>query len=383
MKRIKRMTLLICVFVLWGFGNKSSALEIERYDGYPSFFGDISISEYNIAILGKDGQVYVQGNNEFGQYGNGTRTENEGWNQVEGLEDIKYIFSVCPEGFGHRSGHSTQKNEEGTRMFAIDGSGVLWQWGTNILYPERVELGQKIVCIHTNNMMETSTPVFECEDGNLYTVDRFRTVIQITSLGENDKISQSGELIIRDDVISLYRYEPGAGKLEHPILEDQLKLKVEIALDELKNIQYAVLNIDRTPTIYVCLNAEEDNLYEITLDKSMTEVKYVDCIGSHIAKFDMFEDNVASPAGILKMYLTQGGTMYLGGANTFGQLGDGTTYDYYDSFLAIRDIEVTDYFANEHFIAAISEDGDVWAWGKEHSTVPEIVVSSYEFEGNL
>ena len=125
----------------------------------------------------------------------------------------------------------------------------------------------------------------------------------------------------------------------------------------------------------------EKNFSESDGDIALEDITLKD-LGFENVKKVLLEDGVEYN----KFVLFQSGSIECFGDNKNGQLGDSTTLDYYDGYLKRDEALFMDMFIGEDdsreggkFIVALDDQYNVWAWGYNFGSTPQIIVYQSEF----
>ena len=303
-------------------------------------------------ILCSDGTLKAKGSNEYGQLGNGGRLSSDDWQSIPNLHDIKQISS----------------GTIGSRFYAIDNSGSLYYWGFGVLEPKKISFDNKIERIMVFNGY--SKPFIQTDTGEIYYIDDLESQ-------PNSNVSLTKAEYIPAGVDDIVFYTDG---LYIGYIMNGKFYKVDIRTEEI------IEEYNRSDLLYYC----GDDTF-ITVNHS-------------VVKIDKDSEQELLPENMCKKYFhdTYNGTEYAlaysedssisklraVGNNKHGQLGDGTTKEYYVNWLEVPNIQVSDFEASSRgFVYAIGMEMDedfemiqgVYAWGKGYTTTPTIIISLSDF----
>ena len=82
-----------------------------------------------------------------------------------------------------------------------------------------------------------------------------------------------------------------------------------------------------------------------------------------IAMLGLAHAGIESAASAPAAAVTPGGVVWTWGANSFGELGDGTTQAQAGARPGVRVDDVVDLHGGREHVAALRDDGTVWVWG--------------------
>lgn len=337
----------------------------------PVFSGYAIVTPYIQIILTDEGTVKARGKNTYGQLGNGERIDSDTWVQVEGLDDVVGIYAVG------NIGYSSDDEFCYDHIYAFTDTGELYRWGGNILTPEKVTLFSDvkevkniaddlfIKCESGEKYIITPRYNSGCDD-NVYSCDSFPDDIQLSVY------SSESYVIFGDDQLTLYHMP-----MFHQYSSD--------SFDEIKSIDNyikKIIPIDITEPIRNMALGKYDEIWGATLCTESGSIIFL--------AYDSNNDNLINTdlggSGIKKLYLNntsfslfRTGELSARGENKYGQLGDGTTIDYYDDYLEINEAKFFDFTATSKYCAALDTSYNIWAWGEGFGTTPEIIIKNTDF----
>ena len=311
---------------LWGdndygqLGNgteEDSSIPIKIMDNVAA----VSLGTEHSAAITEDGSLYLWGNNDYGQLGNGTEEESS--------TPIKIMDNVVEVSLGGR--HSA----------AITEDGSLYLWGDNY----RGELGNGISGgdrYGYNKGIDSSTPI--------KIMDNVATV----SLGPHHSAG-----ITEDGSLYLWGYNY-SGQLGNSTTEDSstpIKIMDNVATVSLGMEHSAAITEDSS--LYLWGYNGEGQLGNGSTNNSSTPIKIMD----NVAAVSLGYWHSAA--------ITEDGSPYLWGENNFGQLGNGNSggyfMDYDEGIDGSTPIKIMDNVAAVSLgffhSAAITEDGSLYLWG--------------------
>lgn len=331
----------------------------------------VSLGEHHSGATTQNGDLYVWGNNEYGQLGNGTTTDSSTPKKI--MSKVKSISLGCC--------HSG----------AITENGDLYMWGCN----NYGELGDG-----------TTT--------NRYTPTKIMSNVKSVSLGyhRSGAITENGDLYmwgnndrgVLGDGTETNRYIPT--KIKSNVKSVSLSSSNSAAIDENSDLYMWGRNFegqigDGTTT----------NKYTPT--KIMSNVKSVglgyDCSGAIAENGDLYmwgtnhygqlgdgtRNNKYTPTKIMSDVksvsfddfhsgaITDNGDLYMWGWNKFGQLGESTITNRYTPtkiMSNVKEVSLKGYYSG-----AITEDGDLYMWGRildgttTDSSIPIKIISNVKF----
>lgn len=326
--------------------------------------GRVIIHDLTQLFVTNNGIVYSKGSNEYGELGNGSRIDSNEWTIVDGLSDVKGIYAR--ENFGSSSYGDAYEYGYSEYCYALTNSGELYRWGANILSPQKLELPFKISDMHSSGRYLW----FRNEDGKAYVMQSNENyVYPFDSLSEDDYIYDN-YILLSDKVY--YFYES----------DNYVKEKDSFVNSSSFESMYILIPIDTLGKTIVsandnCLITNEGSvLYVNDDDYTVTDIggsgykKYQDVWGDfnyNYTAYGLFMDG-----SLLTRY-----------DNQYGQLGDGTTLDYDDSWLTVKEAYFRDFYEYDDTVSALDFNNNVWVWGKGFGNTPEIIISNEMFAGEV
>ena len=279
-----------------------------------------SFSGWYTAAIKKNGDLYMWGDNGEGQLGNGTNTD-----QLKPVKVMSKVVSVHAEaGRGY--------------VAAITEDGSLYMWGDN-------EYGQ--VGNGSNTGFSEVSPVKILSDVASVDMRRDR-VAALTKDGSLYCWGWNFEGQVGDGTESgmfgyAHRYSP-------------IKILSDVSCVKLSDGNSAALTTEGKLYIW------GDNMYgqigDGTGSFSDKSKNYPVMVMENVAAFDIGKYNSSA--------LTEDGSLYLWGENTFGQIGNGTVDK--EQYIPVKVLEDVCYYNlsdddwNFHNIA-VREDGGLYTWG--------------------
>lgn len=332
------------------------------------------ITPYTQIILATDGTVLAKGINNYGQLGNGQRTDSETWSQVDNLNDIVQICNL-----GSLGDEPNDENGFG-HCYALTSSGKLYRWGGNILTPELVFPDLTI----TEFKSLTSNKLFiRCESGENY------LICARPGLYADDSVFSYASLSNTDELYGSY----GGGFF---LKSGDVLSYVDVASIGYSDSFYAIAPIEDKINNIIPINTSEKikNIFPCVYNGFGSAVLLTDsgsiigieCKGGETTIDNQGGSNIKKAFfGNTNFQLFQNGQLITSGDNEYGQLGDGTTIAYDDGFLEINDSLFSDFeyydWPNKYCIA-IDSQYNIWGWGKGLSSTPQIIVENSEFVHN-
>ena len=353
-------------------GNGISAYD-NNYKPYKIMSDVVKVAIYSShnAAIKANGDLYMWGYNTNGQLGNGTTDIQDA--PVKVLSDVKDVLLMG----GSSCGQYTA---------AIKNNGDLYMWGknsegqlgngttTNQLKP--VKVLSKVVSVHAETNAAYVAAI--TQDGSLY------------MWGENNKgqlgngsttgFSEVRPVKILSDVSSIDMYNghvaaltkngdlyswgynvsgtvgDGTGGLAAGNKVSPVKVLSDVKEFKLTSDNSAALTTDGKLYIW------GDNMYGLVGDGTGgfgNELRTYPVLAmENVKAFDIGADNSSA--------LTEDGSLYVWGENTFGQIGNGTVgTKFYTPVKVLEDVcyyDLSDYSWNFHNIA-VREDGGLYTWG--------------------
>ena len=316
-------------------------------------------------LLKTDGNIIGRGDSSYGEMGNGERTESANWTFVEGLENVKKIYA--DKHFG------TGEELDSAFCYALTEDGDIYRWGGNVLKPEIV-----IRDIKDMYHCDGDSPYFAIEynDGKKAILADGK-VRDITSIVENSKLLYTynvEEFMIVRDVGGMVSY------IDVDIVDDEIveRQRYEVGRDiqsiGCKATEWYTLsngNRDKGTVIYVISKAGAVNRFVV----ENNELGFLDdWDGSGYEAF--YRLGYDEDRNIFSMF---GSTIWTSGANEYGQLGDGTTLDYYDGWITVDEVEGIELHAAGSkwgpYCVALDKDNNIWCWGGYFGTTPKIEIT--------
>ncbi len=266
-----------------------------------TFTGRLRMGPYVSGYVSNDHDLYVWGDNTYGQFGNGnTESSNIPVKVLEGVDQ------VC---FG--SSHTA----------ALKSDGTLWTWGTNT----NGELGQ-------GDTEDHFTPVKVLDD-----------VVSFNAKGSNTgAVTSDGSLYVWGD--NFY------GQVGNGSTDDVL-VPVKV-LDNVRQVNLGYYHTGAVKTngdCYVWGDNEFGQVGNGTTTDVLTPTKIIDNVNQIALGMDH--------TGVIRT----DGTYWAWGENQLGQLGDGTTEDKYEPEQILEEVTLLRYGYNHS--AVIRVDGSLWTWG--------------------
>lgn len=339
-------------------------------------------------LLQEDGIVIAKGCNNEGQLGNGQRLDQGIWENIAGLPTIKEIAN-----------HGMN--------FAISEDGDLYYWGRNHLSPEKYDTSEKFECFD----FELGNGLIKTVDGNYYYM---HNCVGKGGLSDRDysKYKDYCNLVpveIPDGTTSVYFYNDD---WFHENLDNTATMwiingtyiKYRDFNRENEYYRSEASNLNKISSYVIVHNKDEGNrpindgwyprVYLTTDEGGIYCIK--EPLGGYDASFVEETDNGGS--GYVKYIgysstnsrydksskstyfdLFRNGTLKCHGANDWGQLGDGTNMEYYDGSLTVPIESVHDVLQYETNIFAITDNNDIYAWGKNYYNTPQIIFTASDF----
>ena len=275
---------------------------------------EIQICNGTVAVIAEDGSLYMWGNNNYGQVGDGTLE-----NRTTPVKILENVASI-----------SMEKND-GLIIGAITKAGELYMWGGN----ECGQVGDGTTAVRTS-------PIKVLENVATVSID----------WGTTSAITEAGELYMWG--------ANGYGQVGDGTTENKTKpVKVKV----LENV--AKVSIDWCTTSAI---TEAGELYmwgkngygqvgDGTTENRTTPVKVLENV------------TTVNGDGSTIGAITEAGELYMWGKNDEGELGDGTTEDRTKPFKVLENVATVsiDYDivggARNAITQAIKKTGELYVWG--------------------
>lgn len=351
---------------------------IVEMESVPVFLQNtIALWGYHKAVIDKSGNLYLWGYNNFGQLGNGTRT-NSSENLIKVLENVRsvslgYDFSA-----------------------AITENGDLYLWGAG--YEGQLGNGRNEIDNYSlvpikilNNVLSVSLggghTAAVTKDGNLYVWGwniygqlgngTYNSILNPTKLLNNVAMVECGSdysaAITKDGNLYMWGRNQ-CGQLGNGTWDDQVyptKIMDNVFAVSCGGAHTAIITKDGN--LYMCgdnssgeLGINRSTQFQNTPIKVMENVVKVSCGGNHTAA------------------LTSNGDLYIWGDNERGQLGNGKNGSGNYSDIPIKVMSnVADIVMGQGNSAAITQNGSMYIWGDIYSTLEEESVSCYNVPTKL
>lgn len=374
--------------------------EYEDYDDYESdepiyleqkkLNHDIII-DYNVKsegvttiLLEESGIVIAKGCNDEGQMGNGQRVDQGIWENITGLPTIKEIAN-----------HGMN--------FAISEDGDLYYWGRNHLEPEKYEFSEKFEQFD----FELGKGLIKTIDGNYYYM---HNCVGNGGLSDKDysKYKDYMDLVavdIPDGTTSVHfcnddYFNEDIDRRESVWIIDGVLIKYNDFHRDNESFRTEASNLT-TISSYCPVFDRENNrptneygvkIYAITDAGSVYSIKEPlygasleekDVGGSNYKKYDVYRyevsdfwDEMAKHTGL---DLFNNGILKASGSNEYGQIGDGTDIAYTDGTLQVDIPSVDDVWQCKTNVFAITQDNEIYAWGKNYGYYPSTIITSSDF----
>ena len=341
----------------------------------PTFTGYAIVTPYIQIILTNEGTVLARGINMYGQLGTGDRLDSDTWVEVKDLDNVVGIYAVGNVG-NSRDGEFAYDH-----IYALTDTGELYRWGGNILTPEKVTFFSTIKAVK-----EIGNDLFiECESGEKYLITpRYNAnhddnIYSCNSLPNDIQLSASFSdlyLIYSDNQLTLY-YTPMFHQYSSESFSNTESIEPidnyvdrTIPVDISDPIKSMTVGMSDDTTYGVALCTESGNVIFLTYDPYNDDLVTTDLGGSGIKKLYLNDTTFS---------LFRSGELRAIGENTYGQLGDGTTIDYYDDYLEIDEALFFDFINSSKYCIALDTSYNIWAWGDGFGTTPEIIIENTDF----
>lgn len=343
----------------------------------PTMDGYMIVTPYIQVILTNEGTVLSRGINTYGQLGNGERVNSETWVEVKGVENVVGIYSVGSVG-SSRDGEYSYGS-----IYALTDTGELYRWGGNILTPEKVTF---LPTIREIKQFAGDLLVI-CESGEKYLITpRYNRsfedgIYSCDSLPDNIEFCVSfsySYLIYYNNQLALY-YVPSFFNRSCDSFGNP------DAIESLDNWIEKITPIEITEPIESMTGGlyYDDITYGATLCNESGEVTFIgiDPYSNEVITHDL------GGSGIKKAFLDNDTTFLLfsdwtlegTGENKYGQLGDGTTIDYFGDYLTIDEALFFDFSLVSDYCIGLDPNFNVWGWGDGFGSTPEIIIANSEF----
>ncbi|MCI8378815.1 MAG: hypothetical protein HFH72_09885 [Lachnospiraceae bacterium] len=378
-------------------GDVDSQVEVENSDetngGADS---DINVSEYVFDIEGQldgnaiirpncmlllksDGTVVGKGDSSFGELGNGERTGCNSWTTVSDLNGVKKIYATI--GVGTSNSEIDRKYDF---CYALSKDGNLYRWGGNILKPESfLHDVENFICCG----MDSDTFLVEYSDGHkdmIISSTISTSIIDITKIIKNCKILYA-------DAYHLVIKEIDSGMTYHVDLE--IDSDKEVAIDE----KHSIYRSECKEIARCKLGAHINKVGGVCYDRI-----YVISEKGAVRSFVIKNGSISSKEGWSgrgykyydeydyrnhSVFSLLGGQVETRGENEYGQLGDGTTIDYWDGWISVDEFECVELQTGEGdggiYCVALDVNHNIWCWGGGFDSTPKIEIAIESNDGDM
>lgn len=385
------------------YTEENEKLSIYKFQSESNLEGNAIIRPNCMLLITTEGTVIGKGDSSFGELGNGERTYCENWTVIPDLEGIKKIYADWSFG-------NTDDDGGGYGLcYALAENGYLYRWGGNILRPEiflqDVEdfywCGVDSTCFaleYKDGHKELKMP-----DGN-YT----DYIFDVTDIVQDSQILYAEtDLLYVEETRLEWDDEPEDSEIDNYIIIKDRKSGrtyfVELNIEELEKIdeKYRIFRAKAT----------EIGRYEIG-----NEIAKVACIVER-KEYDNSEGNsieadavyVISEEGSIRDFVIEGNSIFFLddwegwgytyfhklrdnifavhnndvntiGDNEYGQLGDGTTLEYYDDWIVVDEFSCVELYDSRsdwgRYCVALDDYNNIWCWGGNFGEKPQIEISS-------
>lgn len=289
---------------------------------------DVDLGDYHTAAVKEDGSLYVWGDNYYGQIGDGTVGSTAVTEPKKVMEDVKTV----------RLG--------GYTCGAIKKNGSLYMWGNN-------DYGQTGIGSEEYYV----TPAKIAENVAMLALGASNTAL----------LKENGDMWIW----GWNAYGQVGNGMENQYTADMTKIFDSVETMGLGNGYCGA--ITKEGKLYLWGDNTRGQIGNGTNTPQLTPL----CILEHLFEKETEQEKVTTwvnkgeRQGILALgydhsgVVKEDGTLWMWGANTYGQLGDGT---YVDRSSPVCVMEHVAFVAlGDSFTAAIKKDGTLWTWGKNDS----------------
>lgn len=315
---------------VWAWGNngygqlgngetidRSAPVQVSNLTGVKQVFSTNNC--YSVALK-EDGTVWAWGNNEYGQLGDGTKTNKSTPVQVIGLSSIKSI--VCSTSF----------------CLALKTDGTVWAWGAN----GYGQLGDGTTIARTTPVQVSGLTSVKELSASLYSCFALKQDGSVWSWGYNGN------------------YELGDGFAANRCAP----IKVT-GLNSIKSIlcgQHHALALKQDGTVWAWGYNKNGQLGDGTTTSNGVPKQVSDL--SNVKSIYGGTYNTSSASGLdYNVALEQDGKVWTWGYNGYGQLGNGTTTNSNKPVQVFEATSVQDIYCQNLSVIAVKEDGTLWAWG--------------------
>ena len=259
----------------------------------------VSVGDSHTAVIKNDGTLWMWGNNEYGQLGNGT-TESS-------FVPIKILDNI----------NAVSCSEVNARTAAIKNDGTLWMWGNN----GNGELGN-------DSTTSSYVPIKVLDNVSAVSCDWLHTAA-----------------VKRDGTLWMWGSNADGQLGIGSTWRSTIPVKV---LDNVKSVSCGSYHTAAIKTDGTLWSWGAGWLGNGTSEGSSIPTKILDGVSS------------VSCGNQHSAIIKTDGSLWTWGANWWGELGDGTTED---SKVPIKILENVSLVSCRGHLAAVKKDGSLWTWG--------------------
>lgn len=341
------------------------------FDAEGRMEGNVIIRPTCILLLKNDGTVVGKGDSSYGELGNGKRKVCENWTLVKNLGGVKKIYADYGVGVSNND-----IEPKYNFCYALTESGVLYRWGGNILEPEEFLHDIKDIYDCGNHASEYgSCLMIQYDDGRIELIrgggNNTIEIFDVTKIVKGDEIlfAEFGYIIVKDVKKGIsYYVDCENNKIKeidelHSIYRAKCK---EVARYKLGN---NIESVGGECANYISVISEEGAVRNFVVKDHSVSFQ-----GDWDGKGYKYYVKLYDGDNSFALYGNKVNTI---GENEYGQLGDGTTIEYWDDWISIDEFECIELWAGNSdwgpYCTALDVNHNIWCWGGYFGSTPEIV----------